>query len=118
MTLLTILVPAYNEEESLPLLYERLRPVLESLRPKLQAEVIVLDNCSEDRTREVALALCSRDPAWRYVRYSKNFGYHGSLACGFDLAKGDALVVLAADLQEPPELLPKMVELWRAGADV
>jgi polyisoprenyl-phosphate glycosyltransferase len=118
MTLLTILVPAYNEEESLPLLYERLRPVLESLRPKLEAEVIVLDNCSEDRTREVALALCARDPAWRYVRYSKNFGYHGSLACGFDLAKGDALVVLAADLQEPPELLPKMVELWQAGADV
>lgn len=118
MPLLTILVPAFNEQDNLPLLYDRLHPVVEQLRPKVECEVIVLDNCSEDRTREVALQLCARDPAWRYVRYSKNFGYHGSLACGFDIAHGDALVVLASDLQEPPELIPQLVELWQKGADV
>ena len=118
MRLLTILVPAYNEQDSLPLLAERLRPVIAKLRPQVECEVIVLDNCSQDRTREVALALCAKDPAWRYVRYSKNFGYHGSLACGFDIARGDALVVLASDLQEPPELLPTLVEHWLKGADV
>ena len=118
MPLLTILVPAYNEQDNLPLLYDRLRPVVEQLKPRVECEIILLDNCSEDRTRDAALAMCAKDPAWRYVRYSRNFGYHGSLACGFDLARGDGLVVLASDLQEPPELLPKLVELWLKGADV
>ena len=118
MPLLTILVPALNEEGNLLPLYERLQPVIESLRPRVQCEVIMLDNCSTDRTREIGQQLCARDPAWRYVRYSRDFGYHGSLACGFDLARGDGVVVLAGDLQEPPEMLPMMVDLWLQGNDV
>lgn len=118
MPLLTILVPALNEEGNLQALHQRLQPVIESLRPRVQCEVILLDNCSTDRTREIGQQLCAADPAWRYVRYSRNFGYHGSLACGFDLARGDGVVVLAGDLQEPPELLAKMVDLWLQGNDV
>jgi polyisoprenyl-phosphate glycosyltransferase len=118
MTLLTILIPAFNEQDALPVLYERLKRVVAELAPDTQCEMILLDNCSTDRTGEIAKKICATDPSWRYVRYSRNFGYHASLACGFDLAKGDALVVLACDLQEPPELLPKMVELWRQGNDV
>jgi dolichol-phosphate mannosyltransferase len=62
--------------------------------------------------------LCAVNRNWKYVRYSRNFGYHNSLACGFDLANGDGLIVLAGDLQEPPELIPNMMDLWDQGYDV
>lgn len=116
--LLTLLVPCYNEAANLPAAYERIETVMAQLRETVDYEVIVLDNRSEDRTRGVAKDLCSRNLRWRYVRYSRNFGYHASLACGFDVARGDALVVIAGDLQEPPEMIPRMIEIWREGNDV
>ena len=118
MKTLTILVPVLNEEENLPILRQRLNAVLDGLRNHIGAEVIVLDNGSSDRTPAIAKAICADDPQWKYVRYSRNFGYHASLACGFDLATGDALIVLAGDLQEPPELIPIMLGLWEKGNDV
>lgn len=118
MPLLSILVPCLNEQGNLPRLHQRLQPVIDGLRSRVDCEVILLDNCSTDRTGEIGREFCSRDPAWRYVRYSRNFGYHGSLACGFDVARGDGVVVLAGDLQEPPEMLPHMVDLWLDGNDV
>ena len=114
---ISILVPAYNEAGNLPRLHARLVPVMAQLA-NYQFEVIILDNCSEDETRAVALGLCQADPRLRYVRYSRNFGYHASLACGYDEAQGDAVLVLVGDLQEPPEMLPEMVRQWEAGADV
>jgi len=119
MQLLTILVPAFNEEKNLPVLKSRLDPVIEELRNySVDTEVILLDNCSTDGTSAYGKKVCGESKEWKYVRYSRNFGYHGSLACGFDLAQGDALIVLASDLQEPPELIPKMVQLWQQGYDV
>ena len=118
MKTLTILVPVLNEEENLPVLRSRLEPVLKVLEPRIRAEIIILDNCSQDGTRAISHAICESDPRWKYVRYSRNFGYHNSLAAGYDLASGDALIVLAGDLQEPPELIPRMVGLWEEGYDV
>ena len=118
MKTLTILIPVLNEQENLPVLRERLDRVLDGLKDRIRAEVIVLDNYSQDRTPEIAKGICATNPNWKYVRYSRNFGYHGSLACGFDIASGDALVVVAGDLQEPPELIPRMVDLWAQGNDV
>ena len=118
MKTLTILIPVLNEEDNLPILRERLDRVMAGLAGRVAAEIIVLDNCSEDRTPQIAKAICAENPAWKYVRYSRNFGYHGSLACGFDQATGDALVVVAGDLQEPPELIPRMIDLWEEGNDV
>jgi glycosyltransferase involved in cell wall biosynthesis len=119
MKLLTLIVPAFNEENNLPALRARLNPVLDTLKEiQVETEIILLDNCSTDGTAVFGRRVCQEDKRWRYVRYSRNFGYHGSLACGFDLAQGDALIVLASDLQEPPELIPKMVSLWQAGNDV
>jgi len=119
MSLLSIVVPAYNEERNLPLLQQRLNPVLDQLKSLgVDVEILLLDNCSSDRTREIGLEMAKADPRWKYIRYSRNFGYHNSLACGYDLAKGDALIVLASDLQEPPEQIPNMVRMWQEGYDV
>ena len=118
MKVLTILVPCFNEEHNLPRLYERLNAVLLSNADKVRAEVILLDNCSEDGTEGVSKNICLANANWKYVRYSRNFGYHNSLACGFDLATDDALIVLAGDLQDPPELISLMIERWENGNDV
>ena len=117
--LLTLVVPAYNEEANLPTIRQRLEPVLAEIKNLgVETEIILLDNCSTDGTAQFGRQVCREDNRWRYIRYSRNFGYHGSLACGFDLARGDALIVLASDLQEPPELIPQMVKLWQQGYDV
>lgn len=118
MKKLTVLIPVLNEEPNLLLLHQRLEAVFAGLAHKVVPEFIVLDNCSEDGTPVIAQEFCARSPNWKYVRYSRNFGYHNSLAGGFDVATGDALVVVAGDLQEPPELIPHMVDLWFAGNDV
>ncbi|MCX7308947.1 MAG: glycosyltransferase family 2 protein [Afipia sp.] len=118
MKTLTILIPALNEELNLPTLRRRLESVFAGLKDKVRPEYIVLDNCSEDSTPQIAERFCLENSDWKYVRYSRNFGYHGSLAGGFDLASGDALIVVAGDLQEPPEMIPLMVDLWQQGNDV
>lgn len=115
---LTILVPALNEELNLPILRQRLEAVFAELKDQIEPEFILLDNCSSDGTAALGAQFCADSPYWKYVRYSRNFGYHASLACGFDLATGDALITVASDLQEPPEMIPKMVELWQQGSDV
>jgi dolichol-phosphate mannosyltransferase len=118
MKTLTILIPALNEEASLPQLRQRLERVFQQMADTVHPEYIILDNRSEDGTPKLAEQFCAENPAWKYVRYSRNFGYHNSLACGFDIATGDALIVVAGDLQEPPELIPQMVSLWQKGFDV
>ncbi len=115
--LISILIPAYNEAGNLPGLHLRLAAVMAGL-PRYEFEAILLDNRSTDRTREVALEICQRDPRFRYVRYSRNFGYHASLTCGYDDARGEAVIVVVGDGQEPPELIPEMVGEWEKGAEV
>jgi polyisoprenyl-phosphate glycosyltransferase len=118
MKTLTILIPALNEEANLPQLRQRLERAFEHMAENIRPEYIILDNRSQDGTPRLAEQFCSENPSWKYVRYSRNFGYHNSLACGFDIATGDALIVVAGDLQEPPELIPQMVQLWEKGFDV
>lgn len=115
--LISILIPAYNEAGNLPPLHQRLVAAIDAL-PQYDFEAILLDNCSSDGTRDVAREICQRDSRFRYVRYSRNFGYHASLACGYDEARGDAVIVVVSDGQEPPELIPDMVRLWEEGAEV
>ncbi len=112
------MIPALNEELNLPILRQRLEAVFSELKDRIDPEFILLDNCSTDATAALGAQFCTESLHWKYVRYSRNFGYHASLACGFDLATGDALVVVAGDLQEPPELIPKMVDLWEQGNEV
>ena len=112
----SLVVPVLNEESMLPDTYQRLRQVLEQLG--LAYEVIVVDNGSTDRTPEIMADICRQDARWGYIRLSRNFGYQNSISAAMTAARGDALMVIDADLQDPPELIPQFIAHWRQGYDV
>lgn len=113
---LSVITPAYNEEENLPDLYERLRTVLDSI--PVEWEWIVIDDHSSDRTFEISAGLAQRDRRIRALRFSRNFGSHAGVSCGLRIARGDCAVVLAADLQDPPEIIPQLLAAWQNGTQV
>jgi polyisoprenyl-phosphate glycosyltransferase len=113
---LSIITPAFNEADNLGSMYERLGAAMSA--SALDWEWIVIDDHSSDATFEVTRALAARDPRVRGLRFARNSGSHTAIACGLHHATGDAAVVLAADLQDPPETLASMLTEWRAGAKV
>jgi len=113
---LSIVTPAYNEAQNLPALYDRLAGAMAALG--VAWEWIVVDDHSRDGTFAEIERLAMRDPRVHGVRLSRNSGSHAAIACALHLASGDAAVMMAADLQDPPETLGPMIERWRAGAQV
>jgi dolichol-phosphate mannosyltransferase len=113
---LSAVVPVYNEEGSLAELHRRVTSVLESLA--VPYELILVDDGSRDRTPEIVADLCSADPRVRAVHFSRNFGHQAALAAGLQHASGQAVVVLDADLQDPPELITELVARWQEGYQV
>jgi dolichol-phosphate mannosyltransferase len=113
---LSIVTPAFNEAENLPVLYERVVATMQSLQ--LEWEWVVIDDHSRDATFAVVTAIAARDPRVRGLRLARNSGAHAALACGLHQARGDGVVALAADLQDPPELIPQLLAPWREGAQV
>ncbi len=111
----SIVVPMFNEEQVAEAFFARLRA---ALKPLPAFEVIVVDDGSRDRTWEIVSDLAANDPRIRLVRLARNFGHQTAITAGIDMAAGDTVVVIDADLQDPPELIPDMVALWREGADV
>jgi dolichol-phosphate mannosyltransferase len=111
---LSIVVPAYNEAENLPLLYERIR-VLDWPAMGLDFEMVVVDDHSADATANVIEGLRARDERVKTIRFSRNFGSHAACTAGLEAATGVAAVVLAADLQDPPEIIPALAAGWRKG---
>lgn len=118
MKLISILIPAYNEEANLGALADILFKVTAPLVHKYSFEFIVLDNASDDNTRQIALDQAAKDDRWKYIRYSRNFGAEASILAGLDYCTGDAAILLFSDLQDPPEKIPEMLQLWEDGADV
>ncbi len=114
---LSIVIPVFNEEAALPALIDRLRELMDQLAP-LEIEVVLMDDHSTDRTPEMLREVSRRDPAFRYARLAKNSGSHVAILAGLREARGQSAVFLAADLQDPPELIPRMLELWRGGNHV
>ncbi len=113
---LTIVTPAFNEAENLPILYER---VVAAMAGRNEAwEWLIVDDHSRDRTFAAIEQLALRDPRVRGVRLARNSGSHVAITCGLHHAAGDAAALLVADLQDPPEMLPRMLDRWRAGAHV
>ncbi len=113
---LSIVVPVYNEQEVLPEFNARLTAARAKL--DLSTSVIYVNDGSTDGTLATLLGLRALDPALCIVDLSRNFGKEIALTAGLDHARGDAVVVIDADLQDPPELIPKLVEAWREGYDV
>jgi dolichol-phosphate mannosyltransferase len=112
----SLVVPAYNEERSLPELASRLGALMDALDG--DCETILVDDGSRDRTYELMLEAAARDPRIRLVRLSRNFGHQIALTAGVDLAAGDAVIVMDADLQDPPEVVLELAKRWREGYDV
>jgi glycosyltransferase involved in cell wall biosynthesis len=113
---LTIVTPAYNESGNLPLLHKRLRSVL--LGADIDWEWIVIDDHSADETFAVLMRLAEQDDRLRGFRFSRNFGSHTAITCGLHHAAGDCAIVMAADLQDPPEKIPDLLSQWQQGAQV
>jgi polyisoprenyl-phosphate glycosyltransferase len=112
----SLVVPAHDEEGAIAELVARLIKVMDVLDG--EAEAILVDDGSRDRTFELMLEATSEDPRFRLIRLSRNFGHQIALTAGVDLAAGDAVIVMDADLQDPPEVILDLVARWREGYDV
>ena len=104
---ISIIVPCYNEEESLPLFYNEIIGIAESMN-KVDFEFLFVNDGSKDDTLEIMRSLSKKDKRVRYISFSRNFGKEAAMYAGLENAKGDYIAVMDADLQDPPTLLPVM----------
>ena len=107
MPRISIVVPCYNEEETLELFYEAMLPVMARI-PEAEFELLFVDDGSSDKTLEKLMGLAGRDDRVKYISFSRNFGKEAGIYAGLENATGDYVAVMDADLQDPPELLPEM----------
>jgi polyisoprenyl-phosphate glycosyltransferase len=112
--LISVVIPAYNEERNVPLVFEAVRQSLEGLC----YEIIFVDDGSTDATADQIRSLCARVSSVRLLRFGRNFGQQSALLAGLDAARGAAVITLDCDLQHPPALLPAMIQAWRNGTKV
>jgi dolichol-phosphate mannosyltransferase len=114
--LVSVVVPVYDEVEVLPELRRRLRATLEEARARF--EVIFVDDGSGDGTGALVDQICDEDPRFKGVHLSRNFGHQAAVTAGLHHAGGDVVCVMDADLQDPPEVLPRLLAEWEKGSDV
>ena len=112
----SLIIPIYNEEETIPELYRRVSDVMDSLDDSV--ELILINDGSRDRSLKLMRELQERDARVCYISFARNFGHQAAVTAGLNFARGQVIVVLDADLQDPPELIPKMIESWQAGYHV
>ena len=118
MKLLSIVVPCYNEQEVLPLFYDKITEVMAGMKsehPELDYEVVFINDGSKDKTLEGLRKYARMDERIRYISFSRNFGKEAGMFAGLEASKGDYIVVMDADLQHPPELLPEMYRYVSSG---
>ena len=112
----SVIVPLYNEELVIDESYKRLKEVMDSIKENY--EIIFINDGSSDRTRDMVEKICRKDEKIKLINFSRNFGHQAAITAGMDLALGDAIIVIDADLQDPPEVIPKMIEKWKEGYEV
>ena len=115
--LLTVVVPVFNEGKTIDVFYTRMKKVVDSLSP-MSYELIFVDDGSRDDSFARLTSLADRDDRVLVVKLSRNFGHQIAVTAGVDAAQGDVVVIIDADLQDPPEVIPRMIEKWREGYDV
>ncbi len=111
--LISVVVPMYYEEAVAQVCYHRLKAVMEG--SGFSYELIFVDDGSRDRTPEILQAIAAQDRSVKVISFSRNFGHQVAVTAGIDRAEGDAVVIIDADLQDPPELIPEMLKLWQQG---
>lgn len=116
--LISVVIPCYNEESNLPRLHEALADVFASLASRYDAEFLFVDDGSNDGTAATIEKLAASDPRAKLISFSRNFGKEIATTAGICNAQGAAVIILDADLQHPPELIPLFLEKWRNGAEV
>lgn len=114
MKKVTVLVPCYNEEASLPLFYDSICVTMDG-HPQYEWELLLVNDGSRDNTLQIMRNLRSRDGRVSYIDLSRNFGKERAMLSGFDYATGDCMIIMDADLQDPPELIPQMLRYWEEG---
>jgi len=112
---LSVVIPIYNEVESVPVLHQRLTAALAG---QGAYELVLVDDRSSDGSWDVLLELAATDPSIRLLRLSRNFGHQIAISAGLDAARGEAVVLMDGDLQDPPEVIPGLIRKWREGYDV
>lgn len=117
MELISVVVPCYNEEESLPLFYDEIKRVSAEMKEnnELSFEYIFVDDGSKDKTLSILREMAKKDNEVRYVSFSRNFGKEAAMYAGLEATKGDYVVILDADLQHPPKLIPDMYSYVKSG---
>lgn len=114
--MVTILVPAYNEEEVLYMLYDRLKKIMDE-NSKYDFEILFVNDGSKDNSLKIMQELREKDKRVCYLNLSRNFGKETGMIAGMDYSNGDAVIIIDADLQDPPELIPEMLKYWEEGYD-
>jgi len=116
--LISIIVPVYNEEPTLPEFFKSIRKMIDSLESKYIIKVLLIDDGSRDQSWKMIQEISQNDNSFIGIRLSRNFGHQAALSCGYDLASGDALVSIDSDLQDPPEVIPELIRRWEDGYKV
>jgi dolichol-phosphate mannosyltransferase len=114
--MLSVVVPIYNEEENIAAFHTAVRTVMGNLQESW--EVIYVNDGSRDKSLSLLLDIQRRDPHVSVVEFSRNFGHQAALTAGLEVAQGDAIMLMDGDFQDPPEVLPRMVQAWKTGAKV
>jgi len=112
----SIVIPLYNEEGILPVLVERLQEIIAKFDGP--AEVVMVDDGSRDATYQLAMETSAKDPRFKLIQFSRNFGHQMAITAGMDAASGDAVIIMDADLQDPPYVVLQMIEKWKEGYEV
>ncbi|NLC29920.1 MAG: glycosyltransferase family 2 protein, partial [Chloroflexi bacterium] len=112
----SVIVPIFNELENLPLLYDRVRAVMDSTSETW--ELILVDDGSSDGSTDVIRQLAAQDPRVRPVIFARNFGHQIAVTAGMDYSRGQAVTIIDADLQDPPEVILDLIEKWREGYQI
>lgn len=114
----SVVCPVYNEEGGIEEFHRRTTAAMRAIEPPVEHEIVYINDGSTDRSLSILRKLAEEDPACRIISLSRNFGHQLAITCGIDVARGDAVVVIDSDLQDPPEIIGDMVARWREGTKV
>lgn len=118
MKKISLVIPMYYEEEVAYKCYERVSNVLKNINYKYDYEIIFINDGSKDKTLEILEKIAEEDKKVKIISFSRNFGHQAAVTAGLKEVNGDAIIIIDADLQDPPELIPEMMELWEQGNEV